>query len=119
MSEQEFKVVAQSWVCEKPNEPKREDGWSIHLSEEDRVRYVRRFIAGLHKGDDGFSRPEGEGQDSLVKKSIFDELEEVTRRRGLFGLRFYTYHVRDLRAPQPPREYSSRNWSGFDGFHDF
>jgi hypothetical protein len=70
-------VVVQKWEESERGFGTRPDGFSLHLSEEDRVEYVRKYWASMpDEAPDEYSRPDG----SPYLADVDEETLELIRK---------------------------------------
>ena len=82
-------VVVQEWLESERGWGTRPDGYSLHLSEEDRKEYIAAYweIMPDHAPNE-YSRPTGDPFLRDVEPSTITALEEA-RKEGVCGLRIY------------------------------
>ena len=77
---QKWEESERGWGC-------RPDGYSLHLSEEDRTAYIQKYWKQMpDKTPDEYSRPSGTPYEASVKLSR----EEIGRMKKQRGLRFFS-----------------------------
>lgn len=80
-----FHVLCQKWEESERGWGTRPDGYSLHLSEDDRVRFIKAYWDGMPDGvPDEYERPDGTPYWCRVGEEIYKKVKE----RGL-GVREY------------------------------
>lgn len=86
----ERKVIRQDWLESERGWGCRPDGYTLHLSESDRVAFVKAYWARMPDAvPDEYSRPYGEPEAVEVKKKIYKELEKQRVKKKPFGVSKY------------------------------
>ena len=74
-------VIRQNWIESERGWGFRPDGYSLHLSEEDRQAYIKTYWAGMpDQVPDEYSRPSGDPETVTATPEQFSEL--VTQKMG-------------------------------------
>ena len=85
----ERKIVHESWLESERGWGVRPDGYSLHLSDEDRVSFIEAYWDTMpDEVPDEYSRPAGDPKSQAVSHEDYQKLLEA-RHRGEYGLRFY------------------------------
>ncbi len=80
-----FTVIRQSWLESERGWGTRPDGYSLHLTESDRLAYIKDYWAGMpDEVPDEYSRPEGSAGSHEV-----DEVTYQAVKASKNGIRKY------------------------------
>lgn len=78
-------VIRQNWLESELGLGTRPDGYSIHLSEQDRKAYVAEYWKGMpEETPDEYSRPEGGPVPFEVQGDVYEKVKSTK-----YGLRFF------------------------------
>lgn len=87
-TEPKAQVVYQTWVESERGWGTRPDGYSIHLSLDDRDRFIQEYWDSLpDEVPDEYSLPYGDAKPYSVNQKTFMRLQEAKEEQR-FGLRF-------------------------------
>lgn len=87
MTEQE--IVQQRWEESERGWGVRPDGFSLHLSDEDRTGFIEEYWESMpDEVPDEYSRPSGEPGKSLAPDEVLEKLRK-NKEEGGRGIRIY------------------------------
>jgi hypothetical protein len=87
-------IIYVNWEESERGWGSRPDGCSLHLTEKDYQKYVKKYWDKMPKeAPDEYSRPVGEPTPALVTASLYEQIKDAKRR---YGLRFWNHEQREL-----------------------
>jgi len=82
-------VIYQEWLESERGWGIRPDGYSIHISIGDLVRFTQQYWDAMpYETPDEYSSPNGEPMIRYIPSSLYEQLLEA-KAQGKFGLRFF------------------------------
>jgi len=78
-------VVKQFWEESERGWGVRPDGYTLHLTEADRVKFIKAFEASQPDAvPDEYSRPSGSPTVTDVSDAVYKELQRAKRKHGIW-----------------------------------
>lgn len=82
-------VVVQKWEESERGWGQRPDGYSLHLSEEDRKEFIRAYWELMPDAvPDEYERPCGSPYEAEIDAALHEQIE-IARTEGVCGIRFF------------------------------
>ncbi len=86
MGNKSFNVVVQKWEESERGWGTRPDGYSLHLTEEDRIAFIKEYWAGMpDETQDEYSRPDGAPYTATVDAETFNKVKASKNGLGFNG----------------------------------
>lgn len=103
-----MKVICQKWEESERGWGVRPDGYSLHLTEEDRKEYINKYNASLpEEVPDEYSRVSGTPYECEIDEN--HRLAEELREAKKSGIRFHKFGIR-IYDNQYPGDGGSDGW---------